>query len=107
MVLQASFSSSPSPAQALFLLVRKRPSMNHEDGIFHVDEVNDLKKPTGAGLSPNQPFLVVHSHGIRSARLVDNKFGLLRFNVVLGNLVAIPLDPPEVMGHAQTSFLQQ
>jgi len=81
--------------------------MNHEDGIFHVNEVNDLKKPTCAGLPPNQPFLVVHSHGIRAARMIDNEFGFLRLNVVLGNLIAIPLDPPEVMGHAQPSFLHQ
>ena len=77
--------------------------MNHEDRILGVNEVNDLKIPTLAGLSPNQPFLVIHLHGIRSPRLVNDEFGFLGRDVVLGNLVAIPLDPPELVGHARPS----
>jgi hypothetical protein len=37
--------------------------------------------------------------------MVNDEFGFFRLDVVLGNLVAIPLDPPEVMGHALPSFL--
>ena len=70
--------------------------------IINVNEVNDLKIPTRAGLSPHQPFLIIYFHGIRSPRIVDDEFRFLGVDVVQGNLLAIPLDP-EFMGHARAS----
>src|SRR5207247_9448037 len=101
--VQRDFFSSSSPAQAPFLPVGERSSMYYKHGFINGDKVNDLKIATRARLSPNQPLLVIHLHGIGLSSMVDDEFGFFHIDVVLSNLVAIPLDPPEFVGHAQPS----
>jgi hypothetical protein len=74
--------------------------MNHKNRFFNVNKVDHLEIPTRTSLSPNQPLFIVYFHWKWAPRMVDDVFGFLGLNIVLANLVAIPVDPTEFMGHS-------
>ena len=78
--------------------------MNHEHRIIQVKKVNDLKIATRARLAPNQALFVIHFQRIRLADVVNDEFRFFGLDVVLSNLVAIPLNPAELVRHTQPFF---
>lgn len=72
--------------------------MNHENDVVRVEQVDDLKKPSSPS-SPDDEQLVI-ADLLRKGRLglQNDIFCFVGIYAVLGDMVAIPLDPPKLHG---------
>jgi hypothetical protein len=87
--------SSLIPSEIPFHALGERHSVNNEDGIIIVDQINHLQIPASFCLAVNHFLFIANWPRKRSLRPPHHVFRFLWLNTVLLALFDVPADPAE------------
>jgi hypothetical protein len=70
--------------------------VDHKDCVSGVDHLDDLQESSPASLAHHQEFFFTDLLGKRWAALANDHFRVFPIHAMFGNVVSIPVDPPEL-----------
>ena len=70
--------------------------MNHEHRVVGIKYIDHLKKPASSALAQYEEFVITDLLWIRRLDLPHHHFRLFPIYAVVGNVFAIPGDPPKL-----------
>lgn len=84
----------------MFFTIVQRPRMNHKNGSIRIKEIAHLNKASSSSATHYVQLVVARILRKRRLRVPHDHLRFLGFNAVLGDVVAVPIDPAELPGRA-------
>jgi hypothetical protein len=88
-----SSSFPPPPTETFLFPTGQRASVNNENSLAWVNDINHLQESAAHTTTDHEPFVVVNLSRKRLAGMSNDHFRLPRVHTVFGDMVAVPVDP--------------